>query len=440
MPDDRAVATDAFEETWTAKEITILAESGGRAGRRLTRLGTPRRVAAAMRISGLRIRRLQTTLARPMGPRGDVGYGVFHHTGSEHQQVAVVEVETDVGLTGVTVMSIRGEEGVEYLAGAVAPVLLGRDPTAIRRRLSELRALDPYDRGVVNHLEFALWDLLGKEQNLPVFRLLGAGAAAPSIQVYAGGGSLAFGPIEEVIAEARRLKDRGFRAMKLKVGHGPEEDLHLVAHAREAIGDELLLAVDANRAYSLPDAVVLAEGMTQFGVAWFEEPLLYAKQADDSSLWSCTRVDSRGLDDYRSLRAATRTPIAGAEGFTDYGLTSRLLTSGCLDVLQSDAGALGLIGMLSMLEQARLYGVGFTGHVTNNICGFIASLHLQALTRQSVAQECETIDSPFFHTIFVDFPRLLPSGRMAVPSGPGLGVVLNEETCATYGVAEEKVA
>jgi D-galactarolactone cycloisomerase len=393
-----------------------------------------------MRITHLRVRHLQAALAEPMRPRGDVGYSVHAHTGSETQRVATVELSTDAGPAGIAVIGSQGDKTNEVLAARFAPALLGKDPTTVWARVRELHSacLSRGDRHIANHLEFAVWDLWAKERGLPLYRLLG-GAPREGVPTYAGGGSLCYNPLPLLVEEARRLKRAGFRSMKVKVGHGAEEDEEIVARLREAVGPEVFLAVDANRAYDLAGAQRLAKGLERYGVAWFEEPFPYAQPEARRNSWVCDRLDDWGIGLYRELRQSTSVPIAGGEGFVDYALTGRLLSAGCLDVFQPDTGVVGLAAMLAMRELASAYHVAFTPHACNNALGLVVSLHLQALAPNDAPQEYETFDNPFIHSLLQDFPRLLADGSAAVPNGPGLGVTLNEGTCERYCIAHHSI-
>jgi L-alanine-DL-glutamate epimerase-like enolase superfamily enzyme len=95
--------------------------------------------------------------------------------------------------------------------------------------------------------------------------------------------------------------------------------------------------------------------------------------------------------------------------------------------------------MLAMRELASAYHVACTPHACNNTEGLIVSLHLQALGPNGAPQEYETFDNPFIHSLFQDFPRLLADGSAAVPSGPGLGITLNEATCERYCIARHSI-
>lgn len=389
-----------------------------------------------MKITGLQVRRLRTVVAAPLPPRGDVGYSTYHHTGSENQSVVTVELTTDAGPTGLTSLGHSGPDAVRRIAERFGPALLAADPQDVQSAARTLRSLcrQSADDGIVNYLEFALWDLLGKARVMPLFRLLGGSGSAGGVRVYAS--SLYFGTLDGILAQARRFREQGFRALKVKIGHGPQEDLELVRAVREAVGPDVALLVDANRAYDLDGALRLCEGLAALGVTWFEEPFPYAANAP--AAWTCDAVDEWGIGQYRELREATKVPIAGAEGFRDLSLIGRLLDGGCLDVLQPDTAYMGLPGMLDAIELARQAGVTPSPHACCDAMGLLVSLHLQALTGNPAPQEYETFESPFVQELFAGQRRWLRAdGSVAVPAGPGLGVEFDPETCARYCVERE---
>ena len=393
-----------------------------------------------MRITEIRVRTLETVVAEPLPPRGDAGYSTYQHKGSERQRLLALEMRTDAGPTGIAGLGGCGEPAMRRILEHFGPALMDAGETDLRAALRLLRSLstESADRAIVNRLEFALWDILGKERGQPVYELLGGSPPAGGLEVYAS--SLYFAPLEDVIARARRLISQGFRGMKVKIGHGPEEDIALVRSVRETVGPGICLSMDANRAYDLDGALRLMEGLADAGVAWFEEPFPYVAGVKTSSPWPCNKVDDWGIEQYRKLRAATDIPLAGAEGFRDFGPISRLLAAGCLDIVQPDTGYLGLSAMLAAIELAEEAGVTPTPHSCTDTMGLLVSLHLQALTGNPVPQEYETFESPFVQDLFAGQRGWVrPDGTVAVPSGPGLGVEFDEGTCERYCLARGTV-
>ncbi|MBI3909447.1 MAG: hypothetical protein HY320_00760, partial [Armatimonadetes bacterium] len=257
-----------------------------------------------MAICGLRVRHAYAELPAPMRSRGDVGYTEFFHTGSERQRIAGVEIRTSSGHAGVTLLSGAPETVDAFLEAVAWPVLCGEVPWRIRHLREQLLAR-PYGpgerfsraaRGLVNRLEFGLWDLAAQEAGLPLYRLLGGGPERRAA-VYAGGGSLCWNPLPLLVKETEMLRERGFRALKIKIGRGPEEDAQVCRRLRGVAGPDIRMMVDANRAYDLPGALRLLPVLEDLDFSWFEEPLAYDRP-----------------EEWRQLRAASRVKIAGGEG------------------------------------------------------------------------------------------------------------------------------
>lgn len=372
-----------------------------------------------MRVTGIRAHALYAELPAPMRSRGDVGYTEFFHTGSEVQRITVVELLTETEHCGVTLLSGDARPWLEAIA---QPALENADPRAVRicrRRLIEAaraapEALQPASRFHVNRLEFALWDLLGKSAGLPLYRLLGG--VDPWVDVYAGGGSLCWNPPDQLVEETERLLDRGFLALKIKIGHGPEEDARIVEAIRDRCGPEVAIMVDANRAYDLEGALKLAPVLEDQGIAWFEEPFVY----EDPEPW-------------RALRESTTVPISGGEGFHLISQASHALEEEMVDVLQCDAGGFGLDALLSIAAMAEERGVDLTPHSCNSVIGFIVACHLQQAIPNRRLQELETFDNPFVHSIFNERFKLV-AGKMRLPEEPGLGFTLNRDLIARHAV------
>lgn len=370
-----------------------------------------------MRVTGIRAHALYAELPHPMRSRGDVGYAEYFHTGSEVQRLTAVELLTETEQVGLTLLSGDARPWLEAVA---QPALENTDPRAVRhcrRRLVETareapEALQQSSRFHINRLEFALWDLLGKSAGLPLYRLLGG--VDPWVQVYAGGGSLCWNPLELLLEETDRLLERGFQALKIKIGHGPEEDARIIEAIRERCGHDVAIMVDANRAYDLEGALKLLPVLETQRIGWFEEPLVY----DDPAAW-------------RTLRESSGIPIAGGEGFHLIGQAARALEEEMLDVLQCDAGGFGLDALLAVAALAEERGVALTPRSCNSVIGFVVACHLQRALPNRRLQEFETFDSPFVHSVFNE-PFDLVGGKLRLPDAPGLGVSLNRELLARY--------
>ena len=168
-------------------------------------------------------------------------------------------------------------------------------------------------------VDCALWDLKAKLLNIPLVSLLGA--AQPSVEIYGSGGFTSYS-IDQLQKQLAGWANDGIKAVKMKIGREPDQDIKRVKAAREAIGPQTALYVDANGAYSRKQALSMANEFVEFDVTWFEEPV--------------TSDDLEGLRLIRD-RAPVGMDIAAGEYGYDVVYFKRMLDAGAVDVQQADA-------------------------------------------------------------------------------------------------------
>jgi D-galactarolactone cycloisomerase len=152
--------------------------------------------------------------------------------------------------------------------------------------------------GAIGGVDTALWDLKGKALGAPVCRLMG-GRYHKTLQPY--GTALFYHEMEwdrltELEEETKGLLERGFKAIKMKIGFGISRDIRRITRVREIVGDDFNLMVDANQSHSLRDALKVGCALDELGVEWFEEPMAWLS-----------------LSAYRELGNRLVTPIAGGK-------------------------------------------------------------------------------------------------------------------------------
>lgn len=301
--------------------------------------------------------------------------------------------------------------------GKLAPVLAGLGvmdlPHCWKVMLESVRNLG--EPGVamlaVSALDAALWDLKGKLLDLALIDLLGA--ARTEIPVYGSGGFTSYGTAEL----QRQLADwvgAGIPRVKMKIGTDPKRDPDRVRAAREAVGGEAELFVDANGAYEPKQALALAELFAEQGVSWFEEPV--------------THQDLAGLRRVRDRAPSCMEIAAGEYGFT-LGYFDRMLEAGAVDVLQADASRCGITGFLRAATLCEGRHLSLSAHCA-------PSLHLHPCCAAGAVRHLE-----YFHD-HVRIERLLfdgfvepVAGGMAPDRGrPGLGIELRESEARRYRV------
>jgi L-alanine-DL-glutamate epimerase-like enolase superfamily enzyme len=220
------------------------------------------------------------------------------------------------------------------------------------------------------------------------------------------------------------VKAKGFRAFK--IGWGPfgrksgELDEAIVRAAREAVGSDSLLMVDAGASdafwpQNFKWALRTAEMLAEYDVAWFEEAL-----------------SPDALEDYVALRRAAKVPIAGGEVLTRRQSFQPWLEAGAFDIVQPDVTKVGGISEeRHIARMARDHGVRFIPHGWNTAFGLAADLHLASAFPDTDLVEYLT-GSPFIDEIAADGWKLDADGMLPIPDQPGLGIRINLEALAEY--------
>lgn len=299
----------------------------------------------------------------------ELGYSQQYY---KHRTAHLVEIETDEGITGWGECFGPGNIALAnkfIVEKVIQPLIKGENPTnkeyIWHKVYNSLR--DSGQKGMpiqaLSGIDIALWDILSKKANLPLYQLLG-GKCNNQIPVYGYGMMLQKKPVEQLIElfqkEAKEIKEKNFKAMKMKIGIGPKDDLKLVKAVREAIGDDYKLMVDANHAYNLSDALHVGKGLDEMNIYWFEEP-----------------VAPEDYEGYKELKKKLNTNIAGGEAeFTKYGW-NQLIKNRCVDIAQPEVCGLG--GITEYLKVSALAQSNFIpiiNHVWGSALSIAVNLHL----------------------------------------------------------------
>lgn len=254
----------------------------------------------------------------------------------------------------------------------------------------------------ISAVDVALWDLKAQVLDLPLVTLLGA--AKDAVPVYGSGGFCSY-TAQQLEDQFVAWMEKGIALFKMKVGRNLHADIHRVRHARQVIGDDAELMVDANGAYPRKLALLQAQRFAEENVCWFEEPV--------------TSDDLEGLRLLRDRAPAGMEIAAGEYGYDAYYFR-RMIEAGAVDVLQADATRCG--GVTGFLQAANLcagWGIPLSSHTAPAIhmhldCACDAARHLEYF------HDHERIERMFF------------DGNVEVANGllrpdlarPGLGVAL----------------
>ncbi|MCG6931010.1 MAG: mandelate racemase/muconate lactonizing enzyme family protein [Desulfofustis sp.] len=341
----------------------------------------------------------------------------------------LIIVATDEGVTGLG--SVFTNDGLVRSALAVLEPLYAGETALEPERVSEKLHQNTFWLGrggamthTISGIDIALWDLLGKATGQPVGRLLG-GRYRDRVRPYA---SILMDAPAALAEYLLQLKEQGFRAFK--IGWGPfgrrshDLDEEIVAAARDAIGPDALLMVDAGGSdafwtngykWALRTARMLAD----YDVAWFEEPL----QPD-------------ALEDYVLLRRNAPLPIAGGEVLTRRQSFQPWLQAGAFDIVQPDVTKVGGISEERRIAwMAQEHGVRFIPHGWNTAVGLAADLQLASAFADTDLVEYLT-GSPYVDEIAAGGWKLDTDGMLPIPDAPGLGLTLDMDAVARYSQKE----
>lgn len=369
---------------------------------------------------------MRITEIRAAGLRGATPKGGWTRELDEDDVVhTLIAVHTDSGLVGLgSVFST--ESLVKAALELLSPICVGADPREPDRISQQMHENTFWlgRGGAVTHaisgIDIALWDILGQATGLPVCTLLG-GRYRDKVRPYA---SVLIEDTPILTDNLGKLAAQGFTAFKIGWGSfgrvNTQVDEATVRAAREAVGPDCLLAVDAGGSDAFWDnrfswAARTADMLAAYDVAWFEEAL----RPDD-------------VQGFVDLRRVSRVPVSGGEVLTRRQDFVRYLAAGAFDIVQPDTtkgGGLSESRRVAWLAES--FGVRFIPHGWNTAVGLAADLHLTASLPGADLVEYKTGSAYIDQMVDGGF-TLDDNGMLSVPTGPGLGVRLNPDALDRY--------
>lgn len=334
--------------------------------------------------------------------------------------------------TTVVVVEVQGaaERGIGYsyahesaasvIVATLADVVRGRDALDVPGAWwAMVRAVRNVGRpGIASHaiaaIDVALWDLKARLLGVPLAALLGR--AHDAVPIYGSGGFTSYSD-DRLAEQLRSWVAQGIPRVKMKLGRDPERDRERLRVARDAIGPDAELMVDANGAFERKQALAWADVYAEHGVTWFEEPV--------------SSDDLQGLRLLRDRAPAGMAITAGEYGY-DLGYFERMLHAGAVDVLQADVTrCAGITELLRIAALCQAHGVQLSAHTAPSIhahaCAAIGPLaHLEYF------HDHVRIEQMLFDGV------LQPDGGVLRPDRerPGLGLQVRREDAASFLVEE----
>ena len=332
-----------------------------------------------------------------------------HIRTSDWTTKALVKLTTDTGLIG------WGEHNQNFLPNLdikqqnqdAREFIISWDPYDLERYHLD----NPFEPRLRCGIEMAMWDLIGKENGQPLYKLLGGKlrdrvelAACMGIQSYQRAGEM-----------ARWYVEQGYTALKTKAGADADEDLEMVRGVRDAVGDKLKLRIDPNRAYSNQEAAELAIRLEPYQLEYFEQP-----------------IKAEPLEDAKWLRDQTATPIALNESVEGPDSVIKILQADAAEFILPDTHtAGGILPCVKIGHLAQAAGIPTIMH-----CGHDLGLKTAAMLHICSAMPAYNLpnDCTYYGLCDDILETMIPitNGTMRVPELPGLGVVVDEEKVKKY--------
>ncbi|MGE3268592.1 MAG: enolase C-terminal domain-like protein [Chloroflexota bacterium] len=334
--------------------------------------------------------------------------------------LVLVEAEADSGACGLG-FSYTTKAAADLVHDLLAEVVVGTPATqvggawpAMVRQVRNV-GLPGVAATAISAVDVALWDLRAKLVGQPLYRLLGA--RREHVPIYGSGGFTSY--------DERTLRDQlggwvqqGIPRVKMKIGKDrgtcPDEDVARVCAARDAIGPDARLFVDANGAYTVAQAIRQAGRFADQGVTYFEEP-----------------VSSDHLGQLKAVREQTTLAVAAGEyGFTPWYFRD-MLRADSVDILQADATrCLGITGFLEAAALAHGFGVPFSAHCAPTLhahvgCAVPAIEHVEYFHDHARIEQL----------LFDGAPQPTGGFLQPDPERPGLGLELKARDAERWQIA-----
>ncbi len=349
--------------------------------------------------------------------------------GTEWRNLTIVKVETDDGLVGVgECRALNRTDGVlGYLSEAAPRYILGEDPFNVEALVARMFREDFGRAGEITQtvtalLEVACWDIIGKALDQPVYKLLG-GAVRHQIKGYANGWYTGERTPDEFHAAAKKVLDKGYKALKFDpFGAGFYEMeraeknyvIGLVEAVRDAVGPDVEILIEMHGRFNPVTAVEFARELAPFKPSWLEEPVPPENIA----------AQKKAADAIAPLGI----PVATGERLHTMYEYRELFELQACDIIQPDITHFGgILNTKKLAAWAEAYYMLIAPHNVGGPISTAAALHLAACTPNFKIQEHFNDFAEAYVKKAAPGNPEIEDGYFALPTGPGLGVTLDED-------------
>ena len=369
--------------------------------------------------------KITSITAIPLSFRLPEGKTVTMGVGSTTKRDAIIiRIQTDEGITGYGEAHPGRSPGAvtSLIHGTIAPMLVGMQATDVVGAWQRVHRMQLSSHGLgagaalaLSGIDMALWDIRGKAANMPLYELLGG--TRRRLPAYAGGIALGYQPKESLAEEAQEYVARGYKALKLRLGDGVQNDIDRLRHVRQVLGEGVDILTDANTVFTMADARRVLPVLADIRAGWLEEP------------FAC--------HDFASYREAAKiTPLvplaAGENHYTRFEF-AQLLEAGAVQVWQPDLSKCGGITEgVRIAAIASAWRIPIHPHSSATGLNHAATLHFMAATENAgYFEACVSKFNPFRDMFGTQF-EIGADGCVVPPTGPGLGVQVDESIFEKY--------
>jgi L-alanine-DL-glutamate epimerase-like enolase superfamily enzyme len=341
----------------------------------------------------------------------------------------LVQVFTDQGIVGIGESSPYGgpQEIKKFIEEFVRPVVIGKNPFDVEYLACGWGGLHP-NYGAWAGVDAALWDVIGKAKNLPVYKLLATdNEPNPHIRMYASGGVeyAWYKRPEDLIDEAVRLKEEGYTAFKFRLGSEWKNSgmtmkkyVPYLYKLREAVGPKFDLMQEANMRLTLEQALELCPVLEELKFLWFEEPIIASREG--------------AIDGYIRIKGALPTVmVSGGESLGMRFDFKPWIDRGGYDIVQPDCNQVGVTEAWHIARVADLRKKYCCPHNWHGGLTTMANAALVAAIPNHLVLELNQSYNPLKEEIFKE-PLVVKKGYMDLPNKPGFGVEVIEDVAKKF--------
>ncbi len=344
-----------------------------------------------------------------------------------HFNWLLVKLETDEGIEGwgeaTTQSSELATQAHVHTIGE--NYLIGKDPRQIELHVSTLLRNSYWKPSFVIYsaisgLEIAMWDILGKSLNVPIYTLLG-GACRSRLKMYHNGWWFGAKSFDDYARLARDMVDKGARALKFDPMQGMDtfidtaqfnRTVEAIRLVREAVGDDVELMIDVHGRLSPDNSIRLAKAVEPYRIYWWEEPIPTDASVDDLA---------------RVARSINIPVVAGERIYTRWGFRD-LFEKRAATIINPDISHEGgILETKKIADMAHAYYVSVAPHSASGPVLTAASIQMEAATPNFLIHEFFSIDIPYYAEVIKDpFPVITDNNYIELPTRPGLGIEIDE--------------